>query len=103
MRVEIEVVYAMPEEQLVIPLMVELPITIEEAIHQSGIFEKVPDMECRDEMVGIFGQALTLGHPVRAGDRIEIYRPLPVSPTEARKIRAAARRKHRGRTSREGI
>ena len=97
MAIEIEVAYALPEEQVVIPLTVEAPVTIAEAIRQSRILERFPDIVLEDDMVGIFGHYLALDHVVQDGDRIEIYRPLHMSPTDARRIRAEARRRRRGR------
>ncbi len=97
MSIEIEVVYALPEEQVVIPLILEGPTTIAGAIRQSGILERFPEILLEDDMVGIFGRYLTLDHVVESGDRVEIYRPLYMSPTDARRIRAAARRRRRGR------
>ena len=43
--------------------------------------------------VGIWGQAVDRDAPVTAGDRVEIYRPLPVDAKEARRRRAAEQRK----------
>ena len=43
--------------------------------------------------VGIWGRAVDPDAPVVAGDRIEIYRPLPVDAKEARRRRAAEQRK----------
>lgn len=97
MSFEIEVVYALPDEQVVIPLNVESRTTIADAVRQSGILEQFPEIELKDEMVGIFGRYLTLDHQVQADDRVEIYRPLYTSPTDARRIRAEARRRRRGR------
>ena len=93
---DIEVVYALPREQVVIGLQCESPITIEQAIRQSGILKRFPDIQLSDDNVGIFGYRQPLNYPVSAGDRVEIYRPLLLSPTEARKIRAAARQTREG-------
>ncbi len=98
MTIEIEVAYALPEEQVVIPLALEPPVTIESAIRQSGILERFPDIVLEDDRVGIFGRYLALDHPVEDGDRVEIYRPLYLSPTDARRIRAEARRRRRRRS-----
>ncbi len=97
MGFEIEVVYALPDEQVVIPVHMEPEATIADAIRQSGILDRFPEIMLEDEMVGIFGRCLTLDHPVQAHDRVEIYRPLHASPTDARRIRAEARRRRRAR------
>ena len=87
---KIQVVFASPENQLVIDLEVREGTTIAAAVEQSGL---------RDELraVGIDIDALTFGvwNNVRSGhdlvsnrDRIELYRPLEVDPKEARRRRA---------------
>ena len=48
--------------------------------------------------VGVFGKLSALNATVRAGDRVEIYRPLLADPKEVRKQRAAAAGKPPGRT-----
>ncbi len=96
MMYQLEVVYATPEEQTVIELKVSPPASIREVITQSGILEKFPALEITDENVGIFAYRLPLEHLVNDGDRIEIYRPLLMSPTEARRIRAAAKEAKQG-------
>lgn len=45
---------------------------------------------------GIWGHKVTWGHPVQAGDRIELYRPLKVDPKVARRQRF--KRQGKGRT-----
>ena len=45
---------------------------------------------------GIWGQKVAWGHPVQAGDRIELYRPLKVDPKVARRQRF--KRQGKGRT-----
>jgi len=87
----VEVVYATPEQQTVIELEVTPPITIRDVIQQSGVLEQFPEITISENNVGIFAYRLPLDHTVSDGDRIEIYRPLQMSPTEARRIRAAAK------------
>jgi len=41
----------------------------------------------------VFGQLRSPADPLRDGDRVEIYRPLTIDPKEARRIRAAVRRR----------
>ena len=92
---EIEVAYALPRKQVVIGLQCEPPITIEQVIRRSGILERFPDIQLNDDNVGVFGYRQPLNFPVSEGDRVEIYRSLQLSPTEARKIRAAAKQSSR--------
>jgi len=91
MSYSVEVVYATSREQCVIAVDVNPPTTIREAIQESRILERFKEIVLTDENVGIFAYRLPLDHLVEDGDRIEIYRPLVMSPTEARRIRAASK------------
>lgn len=51
----------------------------------------VPAEAFNEARLGIWGRKTTLGHPLKAGDRLEIYRPLLVDPKEARRQRYAAK------------
>jgi len=88
-----EVVYALPDRQVVVSVVFEMPASIEQIVRQSGLLEQFPDIVLEDEMVGIYGFRQPLNHPVTPGDRVEIYRSLVMSPTEARKLRALSRTK----------
>jgi len=85
----VEVAYALPNEQQVIPIKAAQGITAEQAIHQSGILKKFPEINLAVNKVGIFGKLAKLEAPLRHLDRVEIYRPLIADPKEVRKQRAA--------------
>jgi putative ubiquitin-RnfH superfamily antitoxin RatB of RatAB toxin-antitoxin module len=85
----IEVAYALPKKQLIIPVKVKLGITAEEAIKLSGIVKKFPEIDLSVNQIGIFGKLTQLDHIMRDRDRIEIYRPLIADPKEIRRQRAA--------------
>jgi len=91
MSFQVEVVYAVPEEQAIVSVTLDAPATIRQVIELSGLLERYQDIVLNDDNVGIFAYRLPLDHLVEEGDRIEIYRPLQMSPTEARRIRAAAK------------
>ena len=84
----VEVVYALPERQVVIALEVEEATTALQAIEQSGILRQFPQADPRRDGVGVFGKRVTLDTPLRDGDRVEIYRPLIADPKTARRERA---------------
>jgi len=88
-EITVEVAYALPHEQLIIPVMVKVGTTAENAIHASGILKKFPDIDLAENKVGIFGKATKLDTVLRHLDRVEIYRPLIADPKEVRKQRAA--------------
>ncbi len=85
----IEVVYALPDVQVLIPLEVEEGTTLRSAIERSGVLERFPEINLEKTKVGIFGKLSKLDAPLRAKDRVEIYRPLIADPKEVRKQRAA--------------
>jgi hypothetical protein len=88
--ISIEVAYARPEEQVILKLDVAPDTTIEQAIEQSGILERYPEIDLGKLKAGIFGKLKKLTQTLQKGDRVEIYRPLIADPKQVRKERAAA-------------
>jgi hypothetical protein len=88
-RIEVEVAYARPDEQLILALQVPHGSTIEDAIRRSGVLERFPEIDLATNKVGVFGKVGRLDQELSPGDRVEIYRPLIADPKEARKQRAA--------------
>jgi len=91
----IEVAYALPAHQVLMALRIRAGATVREAVEQSGILESFPDIDLGSNQVGIFGKLIKLEHPLREGDRVEIYRPLIADPKEVRRLRAAKGKKMR--------
>ena len=87
----IEVAYAKPSEQVILTLDIADGSTMEAAIIASGILQRFPEIDLANNKVGIFGRLFKLDQVLRAGDRVEIYRPLLVDPKEMRRTRAAKR------------
>ena len=85
---EVEVVYARPEQQVLIEVSVPVGSTARDAIVCSNILSDVPGVALKTLAVGIFARRGTLDYILKAGDRVEIYRPLTMSPVEARRWRA---------------
>lgn len=85
----VEVAYALPKQQLIIPIKVAEGTTAEAAIHASGILAKFPDINLEANKIGIFGKLTKLDTVLQEKDRIEIYRPLIADPKEVRRQRAA--------------
>ena len=85
---EIEVAYALPDRQFLRRLKVPSGSTVREAIVQSGVLSKFPEIDLESAKVGIFSRPVDLAVPLNSGDRVEIYRPLILSPTDARRLRA---------------
>ena len=89
--IAVEVVYALPAEQALVRVQLPLGATVEQAIRQSGLLERYAEISLATAPVGVFGKSVTLDAVLRAGDRVEIYRPLTVDPKEARRRRVKLR------------
>jgi uncharacterized protein len=87
--IQVEVAYAKPDVQVIIPVAVEEGASIAVAIKRSGILERFPEIDLEQSKVGIFGKLSKQDTSLRAKDRVEIYRPLIADPKEVRKQRAA--------------
>jgi len=87
-KINIEVAYALPEEQVIIPLQVDVGTTAVQAIELSGILEQFESIDLATSKVGIFGKAEKPDTELREKDRVEIYRPLIADPKESRRKRA---------------
>jgi len=85
---EVEVVYALPTEQVLLTVRVPAQATVAQAIRASGILERYPDIDPARTKVGVFGKIVKPDARLSAGDRVEIYRPLTVDPKEARRQRS---------------
>lgn len=91
----IELVYARDStHQIRYELSVPALCTIEQAIEISDILVKCPELET-PYMVGIWYKAAHLSDTLKAGDRIEIYRPLHLSAMDARKARDARKKSNK--------
>jgi putative ubiquitin-RnfH superfamily antitoxin RatB of RatAB toxin-antitoxin module len=91
----IEVVYALPGEQVLLSLEVTPGTTVREAIELSGIRNRCTAIDLAKDKVGIFGRQVSPGTVLRNGDRVEIYRPLIVNPKDARRQRVRKNRQPR--------
>ena len=88
-HVMVEVAYALPNQQLIIPVQVAPEANAESAILKSGVLAKFPEIDLNVNQIGVFGKLIRLDTPLRNLDRVEIYRPLIADPKEVRKQRAA--------------
>lgn len=89
--VEIEVVYAAVDRQVLMSLAVAPGSTLRAAVLGSGMAAQFPELNLQDCPLGIFGKVVADAdvRVVQAGDRTEIYRPLLADPMEIRRLRAA--------------
>ncbi|MGH8250886.1 MAG: RnfH family protein [Steroidobacteraceae bacterium] len=84
-RIAIEVACAEPERQTVLALEVDAGSTAGDALERSGIFALHPGIDPAGCAIGIFGREVTRGTRLRAGDRVEVLRPLTHDPRERRR------------------
>ena len=89
-RIHVEIAYARPDVQVLIPVELEAGATVEEAVRRSGVLERFPEIDLGGRnKVGVWNRVTALDAPLRDGDRVEIYRPLVADPKEVRRQRAA--------------
>jgi uncharacterized protein len=86
--IEVEVVYALPDNQIIRQLSLPAGITAQQAVELSGILNIFPEIDLSQNKLGIYGKLVKPGTILRHRDRVEIYRPLPVDPKERRRRRA---------------
>lgn len=84
----VEVVFALPEKQVIVEIEATAGLTVGRAIELSAIARRFPGVDLDALEVGIWGRVVAREHAVKAGDRVEIYRPLVMDPREARRRRA---------------
>lgn len=85
--INVEVVYASTKRYKIIALALPFGSTLLEAITASEILQLFPEIDLAQNQVGVFGTIKSLQDTLEAGDRVEIYRPLPQSAMSAREAR----------------
>lgn len=85
----IEVVYALPTRQEVARLPHRDGMTAGEAVEASGLKSLFPELNGAELALGIYGRRVPGTERLEPRDRVEIYRPLPADPREARRRLAA--------------
>jgi hypothetical protein len=84
----VEVVYALPQRQEVVKLMLPMGSTLLQAVEASGLLQRYPEIDPAKLKVGVYGKLSKPDALLRERDRVEIYRPLIADPKEVRKKRA---------------
>lgn len=85
----IEVVYATPDQQWLVNLDLPATATVEDAI-SGALAAGFPAIDVSHLPVGIWGRLVERTQRLKNGDRVELYRPLLRDPREARRNLAAA-------------
>jgi putative ubiquitin-RnfH superfamily antitoxin RatB of RatAB toxin-antitoxin module len=88
--IDVEVAYALPDEQYLFEVKVVNGATVEQAIKASPLLNAQPNLNL--SKVGIFGRPVDASTVLREGDRVEVYRPLKADPRERRRKQVADER-----------
>ncbi len=89
----VEVAFALPSKQRIVALRVPEGTTVRQAVALAdlpALFPDLPSDTFAQAPLGIFGKVIREPdtHPLRDGDRVEVYRPLAIDPKAARLERA---------------
>lgn len=84
-RINVEVVYALPNLQRLIALQLEPASNVADAVRASGLCAEFPEIDPETSSLGVWGHPVQATHSLKDGDRVEIYRPLAMDPREARR------------------
>jgi uncharacterized protein len=84
-KLRVEVIEALPQSHVRVTLELEPGATVRHALQAAGW------PAARN--VGIHGRRVAPDARLADGDRVEVYRPLSTDPKEARRQRAAPRRR----------
>ncbi|HET7175155.1 MAG TPA: RnfH family protein [Gammaproteobacteria bacterium] len=90
--IHVEVCYARPDVQAVVALTVAAGTTALDAVRQSGLAHRFPELSDASHPLGISGKRVDAAQVLEEGDRVEILRPLTADPKEARRRRAAGKK-----------
>lgn len=82
--IDVEVAYAERDRQTLIAVRVPAGTTAAGAVELSGLRAAHAGI-APDAPLGIHGRLVAGDRVVQAGDRVEIYRPLPADPKEVRR------------------
>ena len=90
---QIEVAYAEPQRAIVKTLQLAPHSQVADALRLAALDPDFSGVDLEKCAIGIFGRVVGTDHPLKDGDRIEIYRPLTADPKTARRARAKQARR----------
>ena len=97
MKIRVEVVYALPDSQMIVELVLRQGATVADALTASRLQEILPGKSFAGFRIGLWGVSVMPGIELRDRDRVEIYRELVADPKQARHQRATQQRVARTR------
>jgi uncharacterized protein len=91
-QLRVTVVYALPDEQHRVPLVLPVGSSVAEAVQCSGLLQRFAGLAVQPLRCAIFNRVVGAAEVLREGDRVEILRPLQVDPKEQRRREASRAR-----------
>jgi uncharacterized protein len=92
MKIRVEVVYALPDEQATVAVELEQGARVADALAASRLRELLPGASLAGHHFGIWGAPALPETELRDRDRVEVYRLLVADPKQARRQRANRQR-----------
>jgi len=77
---QIGIAYSENVQQIWLTIEVPDDATVNDAIERSGVLGMFPHIDLTTQKVGVFGKIVKPEASLRAGDRVEIYRPITCDP-----------------------
>ena len=77
---QVGVTYSEPAQQFWLNLDVPDGASVRDAIERSGVLRQFPHLDLSTQKVGVYSKVVKLDTPLRAGDRVEIYRAIICDP-----------------------
>jgi len=91
-NITVEVVFALPQRQVLVTVNLEQGASVADALQASGIYDKFGDVDFSGMQTGIWGRLAGREELLADRDRVEVYRPLDRDPREARRELARVQR-----------
>lgn len=77
---QVGIAYSENVQQVWLTIEVPEDATVHDAILRSGILKTFPHIDIAAQKIGVFGKIVKPEAILRAGDRVEIYRPITCDP-----------------------
>lgn len=87
-RIRVQVAYALPQRQWLVPLDVVAGTTAADAVEASGLPTRIPGFSACEHTLAVYSRPVASSYVLQAGDRLEILRPLLADPKQGRRERA---------------
>lgn len=81
----VAVVYALPDEQIIVTVEFSPGLNAAAAVRQSGLIDRFPELGGQELVLGIWGVGVDADRTLLPGDRVEISRPLVADPRDMRR------------------